>query len=188
MATLLLHFLNARCFSTIQTKECAVCGVSKLLSQYYNRRMQCKPCYQSKRNTRNRFLGKLCSNAKQRKKGYDLSKEYLEYLWQSQNGLCTLSGIPMVHKANSDWKCSLERLNNNLGYFQGNVSLICQEFNTFKQWNQQMIITLPSIIRSSSHFQNDISLLNEVYLLHDQIGKRTRKLCLSCNTKIKNKR
>lgn len=47
-----------------------------------------------------------------------------------QKGRCYYSDIPLIFKTNSDWRCSLERLNNKLGYTKENTVLICSEFNS----------------------------------------------------------
>lgn len=35
----------------------------------------------------------------------------------------------MVYKRNTEWRCSIERLDNNKGYNKENTVLICAEFN-----------------------------------------------------------
>lgn len=49
----------------------------------------------------------------------------------SQKGRCYYSDIPLVFKSNCDWKTSIERVNNKLGYTKENTVLICVEFNSF---------------------------------------------------------
>lgn len=48
----------------------------------------------------------------------------------SQKGRCFYSGIPLVYSKKRDWIISLERLDNNIGYTNENVVLICGEFNS----------------------------------------------------------
>eukprot|EP01083_Nonionella_stella_P086738 241139_1 len=43
---------------------------------------------------------------------------------------CKYSEIPMVFKPNTDWMCSLERVDNMKGYTKENCVLICWEFNS----------------------------------------------------------
>ncbi len=47
-----------------------------------------------------------------------------------QNGRCYYSGIPLIYKPNSDWMCSIERIDNKLGYTNENCVLVCVEFNS----------------------------------------------------------
>jgi len=58
---------------------------------------------------------------------------------KTQRGKCYYSDIPMNFTPNTPWQCSLERLNNDLGYIESNVVLICLEFNTSTtvQWNRE---------------------------------------------------
>eukprot|EP01083_Nonionella_stella_P267468 903551_1 len=46
-----------------------------------------------------------------------------------QNFRCKYSGIPMAFKMCTDWKRSIERIDNNKGYTKENCVLICWEFN-----------------------------------------------------------
>ncbi|CAH6420050.1 Hypothetical protein UVM_LOCUS35 [uncultured virus] len=56
-----------------------------------------------------------------------------------QKGRCFYSDIPMAFKSDSDWTCSLERIDENLGYTNENVVLVCFEFNTVKQLNRAKV-------------------------------------------------
>ncbi len=77
---------------------------------------------------------------KQRNKnGRDLSHEfsirnYIE-LWQTQRGRCAYTGVPMAVAANTRFKCSPERIDNNIGYVPGNVILVITECNSRAQWD-----------------------------------------------------
>eukprot|EP01083_Nonionella_stella_P054167 143086_1 len=51
-------------------------------------------------------------------------------LLEQQMFRCKYSGIPMSFKINSDWMCSLERINNMKSYNKNNCALICWEFNS----------------------------------------------------------
>eukprot|EP01083_Nonionella_stella_P130835 397176_1 len=95
--------------------------------------------FQLIRNTRNRRKKAIC----------DLDVNFLVHLWHTQNGFCHLSNYAMHCSSNSDWKCSLERLDNNRGYETDNVALICQEFNTRIQWTHALIDTLPDKINEN---------------------------------------
>ena len=47
-----------------------------------------------------------------------------------QQARCYLSLIPMTFKHHSNFRCSIERINNKKGYTVSNCILICWEFNT----------------------------------------------------------
>lgn len=47
-----------------------------------------------------------------------------------QKGRCAYSSIPLAYSRNADYRMSLERINNRLGYTNENTVLICLEFNS----------------------------------------------------------
>src|SRR5438128_381199 len=69
----------------------------------------------------------------------DITLEYLKGVWDKQDGKCFYSGIQMQTKPNSDWKCSVERLDPDKGYIKGNVILACHELNCRTQWSIEKI-------------------------------------------------
>ena len=111
---------------------------------------------------------------------FDIDADFLLNMWHLQNGRCYLSGHQMSHKTNSDWKCSLERLDNSKGYERANVSLICQEFNTVCQWT-------PALIQELPHKTNafvDVDKMDNIFnLMHqmDSLPNRERK-CIHCKS------
>ena len=81
-----------------------------------------------------RFLG-----AKERAKKFnipfDITKEYLQYLWDKQKGLCALSGIPMTYKRDggrTPTNVSIDQINPHLGYTKNNIQLVCMAVNQMK--------------------------------------------------------
>lgn len=73
------------------------------------------------------------------------SDDLLDMLW-AQRGKCFYSGVPLdyVHP-HSDWRTSLERLNNEHGYTVDNVALIACEFNTSAQWSKEKVRQVPML-------------------------------------------
>lgn len=75
-----------------------------------------------------------------RKRG-DISLEYLKQLYEIQEGKCYISGIPMKAGKHQDWKMSIERLDESIGYMNNNIVLICCEFqsghrqHTIERWD-----------------------------------------------------
>ncbi len=47
---------------------------------------------------------------------------------REQKGRCYLSQMPLIFLPKSDWKCSLYRIDENIGYADDNVRLVCAEF------------------------------------------------------------
>jgi hypothetical protein len=80
----------------------------------------------SKRSTEHR---KKINNTK-RDNSYDIDFDYLVELFNKQNGLCAISGLPIQfgNTINTNWTCSIERIDVFKGYVKENISLICLEF------------------------------------------------------------
>lgn len=99
-----------------------------------------------------RFISRVASRAKlvnSRKFGLEswTNRDYLWTLWQNQNGICALSGLPMEipfllreakenkgRKARhlSPWRASLDRVDSSMGYIPGNVQFVCTLANIAK--------------------------------------------------------
>lgn len=68
-----------------------------------------------------------------------LDLEDMEAMYKRQNGRCYYSGLRMVQTRGSPWKASPERLDTEKGYIDGNVVLVCLEFNGFRQMSADRI-------------------------------------------------
>lgn len=65
----------------------------------------------------------------------DLSLDYLVELWDSQEGLCAVSGVPMTHmrgKGKVMTNVSIDRIDSDIGYVRGNIQLVCYVVNIMK--------------------------------------------------------
>lgn len=69
---------------------------------------------------RSRIMGHLC----------EINYTDILQMLLEQEGRCFYSGVPLQYGSHTDWMMSLERLDNNLGYVEGNCVLIANEFNT----------------------------------------------------------
>lgn len=134
---------------------CSTCKNTKPVNNFSNNRCQCKDCrteikqsyYNTPRGHLQNLLGNMKKNTKDRNdKGRnhaccEYSFDTLVNLWETQDGLCAYSGIPMTFGSYGDknWTCSVERIDNTKGYLKGNVCLICYEFNTNIQWSKEKI-------------------------------------------------
>lgn len=67
---------------------------------------------------------------------WDLTIDYLDDLWESQEGRCAYTGIPLKldHQVSdrTDQTASLDRINNDLGYVKGNVQFLHKIVNEMK--------------------------------------------------------
>lgn len=107
----------------------------------------CNACfsYDKRKPKRNTMLtthiskskyGNLMHVAKERGISFEVTPEYLEKLWISQNKKCALSGIPLTMGISShNWShttASLDRIDSNIGYVEGNVQWIHKDINYMK--------------------------------------------------------
>ena len=144
----------------VAVKDCGKCGEVKSLDQYnVNRSMACglqsycKACVRDSSKERSNtfigFLNRLVYGAIQRtkernNKGRDdkctLTMSKINKLITDQSQKCAISGAVLVFKSFSDNQASVDRINDNLGYVDGNCRLVCLEFNTPTKWSRKLLV------------------------------------------------
>jgi len=154
-------------------KTCRVCGETKLLSEFYGRRNDCKECTK-RTSARNRIgyvalhersivsrLKNLCTKAKLRTKEFNLTDHDLLDLWEKQNGQCAYTKLPLLATANQFNTVSLDRVDSSKGYVVGNVQLVCAAINKMKQeYTEELFILLSHLVTQN----NKLSEIPEVLL------------------------
>jgi len=85
--------------------------------------------WQGYKNILQSYWRNLSKNAQQRSIEFNLTIEYIDYLWEEQNSICKLSGMGISF---SDKTASLDRIDNNLGYIFGNVQWLHKDINKIK--------------------------------------------------------
>jgi hypothetical protein len=82
------------------------------------------------------FAGRLLANwrssAKRRKKEWKLTKEQLDEKFNSQHGICALSGLEMEPHTLSPYRPSIDRIDSTKGYVEGNFQFVCSRINVMK--------------------------------------------------------
>ncbi len=75
------------------------------------------------------------------KRDFDLDLDYLEAMWNEQEGKCALTGVPMKHEFNHLQSASVDRIDAEQGHVKGNIQLVCQCINMGKRHrtNAQML-------------------------------------------------
>ena len=144
----------------VSVKDCSKCGESVSLDQYSVSRSKadglqsyCKACdktyHKAYRNTQGGFIMRLVSDAKKstkerNEKGrghkFNLTVPKLNKLITDQNGKCAISGAVLVFQQFSDNQASVDRIDDNLGYIDGNCRLVCLEFNTAVKWSRKLLV------------------------------------------------
>jgi len=78
------------------------------------------------------FLKALCVKKLDRRK---LTVSFLKDLYDKQEGLCAVSGVPMTYvcgQGNVDTNISVDRINSGIGYEEDNIQLVCRRVNMMK--------------------------------------------------------
>lgn len=82
--------------------------------------------------------------AKKKNLQFDLTLKFLLELWDKQNGLCAISGIPMTCTFNQGrifTNVSIDKIDPKGGYTQDNVQLVCQAINQLKSdWTMETVL------------------------------------------------
>jgi hypothetical protein len=99
--------------------------------------------YSSQNSAKNRLIKGRIEAGK-----HEIDFDYIKNLWVNQNSKCYYSNIPMNYNKH-EWKVSLERLNQDLGYIKDNVVLCCLEFNGICQWSLDKIDEMLNILNQN---------------------------------------
>lgn len=87
------------------------------------------------------FVSKSKDRDKKKKRGVNITVEYLKQLWEEQNGICSFTGwnLLLPNSTGKAWEisspknASLDRIDNSKGYIQGNVRFIAYIANLARQ-------------------------------------------------------
>jgi hypothetical protein len=103
----------------------------------------------------------LKRNAEARNLEFNITKEYLWNLFESQNRKCALSNEILILPKNKNefrnkpqWNASLDRIDSSKGYIEGNVQWVTKTINKMKrEWNQDFFIDI--CIKIADHSRNN---------------------------------
>ena len=89
------------------------------------------------------FISRLL-NKKSRNRHLDL--DYVMGIYDAQKGNCALSGIKMTYisgKGRIPTNISIDRIDSNLGYIEGNIQLVCCAVNLAKSnWSEEEFVDI----------------------------------------------
>jgi len=136
---------------------CSTCNITLFLikENFYKRinsktgfQHRCKKCLHKDKSRTSRkinysdldlFLKDIFNLSKYRSKKLNrennISVTFLKNLWESQKGLCALTGLKMEHSINKGKlfnNISIDRINSFNGYTENNVQLVCSVVNRMK--------------------------------------------------------
>jgi hypothetical protein len=138
---------NGRCFKWLC--KCT-CGQIEAFESHYlisGKQYRCRKCakidtakslYTGIENLSGKYLSTIRRGARQRNLEYEVTKEYLYNIFQKQDGKCALSNLP-IHLGKQpgsqyeEQTASLDRIDSNKGYIEGNVQWLHKEINMMKQ-------------------------------------------------------
>lgn len=88
---------------------------------------------------------------------FNITLTYLKNLWENQNGICAISGVKMELPASlsetrgSPFCASLDRIDSEIGYIQGNVQFVTQFCNLGKRdFETEKILNFIQAIKSAN--------------------------------------
>lgn len=117
-------------YRLIKMTECAICN------SFTNPAKRKRASYQE---IPAQFFGQIKTSAKDRKREYTVSKEYIWNLFISQNRKCALSGIELrfakriYRRDYTNGNASLDRIDNNKGYIEGNIRFVDKNINMIRR-------------------------------------------------------
>ena len=78
------------------------------------------------------FYGRVKKHAAPRGIDVAVSREHLQELFDAQGGRCVYTGIELVSLGNSNWNFSLDRIDSDLPYEEGNLQFVYKPINSMK--------------------------------------------------------
>jgi hypothetical protein len=99
----------------------------------------------------------IINNAKSRNKVFDISPEYAWSVFLEQEEKCALTGVRLNLKSIYDITASLDRINNDLGYIEGNIQWLHKQINIMKNvyLNQDFIDIAYLIVEKNIKDESD---------------------------------
>lgn len=108
----------------------------------------------------------------------DLTFDYLRYLWEKQNGLCALTGIPMTYEfynGRTNTNLSVDRIDSNKGYVKDNVQLVCMMVNQMKNdlSYEELIDLCSKVLTYSTYAMQREKLKAQTALKNKVVGEKS---------------
>ena len=125
-----------------KSKVCITCLRELPFKEFRSTRNVCKECRSAqiaanKSSSPYAYIKGLFRSLKYSRKAFDweINCEYVETLWDKQEGKCALSGVFLTWQAGEgrqDFNVSIDRKDPNKGYIIGNIQLVAQRVNIMK--------------------------------------------------------
>ena len=134
-----------------------------------------------------RHLSEARRRCKLKNRDLEIDVKDLKELWESQDGKCAITGIPMANNDRSraisllsgnPYAASLDRIDSSITYAKDNIQFVCTCVNFMKnQYSNEQIIEFVDHMRESNwdyvmdKLNDQVSLLNEIEELEDKISQ-----------------
>lgn len=138
-----------------QTEDEFKCSICKKIKKKEdaNYGHVCKICHNSNQdNTLEKCIKRLWTTIQQRmkrdpRKRGDLTEKHIHLLYRLQCGRCYITGVKMSVRGHSNWKMSIERIDESIGYDKKNVVLIVSECQSgHRQWTREIFDKVCSLV------------------------------------------
>lgn len=116
---------------------------------------------------------------------FDITYKDVMDLWNSQNGRCYYSGIPLNYDKN-EWRISIDRIDTSKGYTRDNIVLTCIELNSPIQWSVEKVDEMLDIL-DKNITENDVDFdaikprKNYGKVRYNTIDGVQQRTCTYCN-------
>jgi hypothetical protein len=128
------EFYSNGCFSDgikkyrTKCKECVLIDSKEKHPKNYENKIKIK--HSSYKN----YISSLLNHCSKRKgKEFNIDIQYLIDIYNNQNGICNISGVPMTYDYGSKiTNISIDRIDSRFGYIKGNIQLLCYIANIMK--------------------------------------------------------
>ena len=113
------------------------------------------------RPSRKRFMRKTKHNSAAGAElltNIQITREFLIDLYHKQDGKCAITGIEMCHIFGNPRTISIDRIDSNQGYVEGNVHLVCQWVNLAKSKYSldAFKLSLDAFIKANTHMEEPV--------------------------------
>ena len=153
---------------------CASCGQYFPTERFYPNKSWCKECESLRsleyertlRGNASRLV--ISARSRSRKKGWpcSLQRDDIFEMLLEQDGRCHYSKVPMeILLPHSNWRMSLERLNNSFGYDRQNCVLIAAEFNS-SDYSRFKGVKVEDVHGSAQWSVKKVQFLSSAYKSH----------------------
>lgn len=148
-----IGFKQAKALKNGKSTRCKSCSSKKTFSEY--------PLPVNFKNIGGlgaTFFGSIRDGAIKRGYEFSITQQYLWTLLEDQQFRCALSGMPinlslLIKKSNPDYSkftASVDRINNDLGYIEGNVQWVHKDVNRMKwKWTEEYFVYICRMVSNN---------------------------------------